>query len=145
MLACQEDDMGEVRAEITLVNIGGQEVADRGYIPRDQVRRVTVNAVADTGAWTLVINEKIRDALGLRVEIPTQSTVAGGGKVASGITEPVRIHWEDRRTTCEAVCIPGEEEALMGAIPLEGMDLIVHPLENKVTGKHGTKFLSVIK
>ena len=52
--------MGEVRAEITLVNIGDQEVANRGYIPQDQVRRLTVNAVVDTGAWTLVINEETR-------------------------------------------------------------------------------------
>ncbi|MDR0636543.1 MAG: hypothetical protein LBF87_05630 [Treponema sp.] len=47
--------MGEVRTEITLVNIGDQNDANRGYIPQDQVRRLTVNAVVDTGAWTLVI------------------------------------------------------------------------------------------
>jgi clan AA aspartic protease len=137
--------MGEVRAEITLVNVGDQEVANRGYMPKDQVRHLTVNAVIDTGAWMLVINEKIREALGLRVEKSTQSTVAGGGKIVGGITEPVRVRWKDRDTVCEAVCLPGEEDVLMGAIPLEGMDLIVHPLENKVTGKHGAKFLSVIK
>ena len=48
--------MGEVRTEITLVNIGDQNDADRGYMPQDQVRRLTVDAVVDTGAWTLVIN-----------------------------------------------------------------------------------------
>jgi clan AA aspartic protease len=114
-------------------------------MPKDQVRWFTVNAVVGTGTWTLVINEKIREALGLRVEKPAKSTVARGGKILCGITEPVRIHWKDRNTVCEAVCLPDEEDVLMGVLPLEGMDLIVHPLENKVTGKHGAKFRSVIK
>jgi hypothetical protein len=42
--------MGEVLAEVTLVNIADQNIADRGYMPQDQVRRLTVNAVVDTGA-----------------------------------------------------------------------------------------------
>jgi predicted aspartyl protease len=137
--------MGEVRTEITLVNIGDQNVADRGYIPQDQVRQLTVNAVVDTGAWTLDINEETREKLGLRVEKTGETTVAGGGKVPGGITEPVRIYWKDRRTTCEAVCLPGEDEVLMGALPLEGMDLMVHPLENKVIGAHGDKMRYVVK
>jgi predicted aspartyl protease len=41
--------------------------ADRGFIPRNQVRQVTVNALVDTGAWTLVINEAARQKLGLNV------------------------------------------------------------------------------
>jgi clan AA aspartic protease len=137
--------MGEVKTEITLVNAGDAVKARDGFIPESEVRRLTVNAVVDTGAWTLVINEKIREKLGLRVEKPAQSTVAGGGKVACGITEPVRVHWEDRDTVCEAVCLPDEEHVLMGAIPLEGMDLMVHPLKNEVVGAHGDKFVSVIK
>jgi hypothetical protein len=44
--------MGEVRTEVTLVNIEDQGVANRSYIPQDQVRRLTVNAVVDTGAWS---------------------------------------------------------------------------------------------
>jgi hypothetical protein len=49
--------MGEVHTEITLVNIGDQNTADRGFISQDQVRQITVNALVDTGAWTLIINE----------------------------------------------------------------------------------------
>ena len=60
--------MGEVRAEITLVNIGDAIKARDGFIPESEVRRLTVNAVVDTGAWTLVINEETRQKLGLRVE-----------------------------------------------------------------------------
>jgi hypothetical protein len=44
------NNMGEVNTEITLVNIEDKEVAGRGHIPQDQVRRLTINAVVDTGA-----------------------------------------------------------------------------------------------
>jgi clan AA aspartic protease len=137
--------MGEVRTEITLVNIGDQNDARRGYMPQDQVRRLTVNAVVDTGAWTLVINEETCEKLGLRVKKPSETTVAGGGRVSSGITEYVEVRWKDRETACEAVVLPGEEDVLLGAYPLEGMDLMVHPKKQEVVGAHGDKIRNVVK
>jgi clan AA aspartic protease len=137
--------MGEVRTEITLVNIRDTVKAEEGIIPKSAARRLTVNAVVDTGAWTLVINEETREKLGLRVEEAAETTVAGGGKVSGGVTEPVRVYWKNRRTTCEAVVLPGEEDVLLGALPLEGMDLTVNPLRNEVTGAHGDKMRIVIK
>jgi clan AA aspartic protease len=137
--------MGEVRTEITLVNIGDQNVADRGFMPQDQVRQLTVNAVVDTVAWTLVINEETRGKLGLRVKKPSETTVAGGGKVSSRITEYVEVRWKDRETACEAVVLPGEEEVLMGAYPLEGLDLMIHPKTQEVVGAHGDTVRNVVK
>ena len=143
--------MGEVRTEITLVNIEDQGVANRGYMPQEQVRRLTVNAVVDTGAWTrqqglaLVINEAIREKLGLRVEGTLDTTVAGGGKVPSQVTEEVRICWKNRKASCEAVVLPDETEVLLGALPLEAMDLTVNPKRKEVVGAHGDTRLSVVK
>ncbi|MDR1149969.1 MAG: aspartyl protease family protein [Spirochaetaceae bacterium] len=137
--------MGIVRTEITLVNIEDQGVANRGYIPQDQVRRLTVNALVDTGAWTLVISEKTREKLGLRVKKTSEATVAGGGKVPGGITEYVEVRWKDRETSCEAVVLPGEEDVLLGAYPLEGLELMVHPKTQEVVGAHGDNRYNVIK
>jgi clan AA aspartic protease len=137
--------MGEVRTKITLVNIEDQSVANRGYIPQDQVRRLTVDAVVDTGAWTLIINEATREKLGLKVEETVETTVAGGGTILSQVTEPVRIHWKNRNTPCKAVVLPDEEDVLLGALPLEGMDLMIHPLRQEVIGAHGDKARSVVK
>ncbi|MDR2537154.1 MAG: aspartyl protease family protein [Treponema sp.] len=137
--------MGEVRTEITLVNIGDKEIANRGYIPEDQVRQITVNAVVDTGAWTLVINEETREKLGLRVEEAKEVTTAGGVTIPGVITGYVEVRWKDRKTACEAIVLPGEDDVLLGALPLEGMDLMVHPLENRVIGAHGSKMRYVVK
>jgi predicted aspartyl protease len=137
--------MGEVRTEVTLVNIGDKNDANRGYMPQEEVRRLTVDAVVETGAWTLVINEETRAKLGLRVEEASEPTVAGGAKFPSRITEYVEVCWKDRRTACEAVVLPGEEDVLLGAYPLEGLDLMVHPKKQEVVGAHGDKRLNVVK
>jgi hypothetical protein len=157
--------MGEVRTEITLVNIGDQNDARRGYMPQDQVRRLTVNAVVDTGARTgtagpLVINEETREKLGLRVEeaaetwrkplafaseFATQTPGNGRGTVPGGITEYVEVRRKDRETACEAVVLPGEEDVLLGAYPLEGIDLMVNPKKQEVVGAHGDKIRNVVK
>jgi clan AA aspartic protease len=137
--------MGEVRTEITLVNIADAVKAQDGFIPESAVRRLTVNAVVNTGAWTLVINEETREKLGLRVKETTETGVAGGGTVPGGITEYVEVRWKDRNTACEAIVLPGEEDVLLGAYPLEGMDLTVNPKKQEVTGAHGDKVRYVVK
>jgi hypothetical protein len=39
--------------------------------------------------------------------------------------------------TCQPWVLPGMKEILLGAIPLEDMDLIVDPVDQKLVGKHG--------
>jgi hypothetical protein len=94
--------MGEVRTEVTLVNIRDAANAQSGFIPETEIRRLTVNAVVDTGAVTLVINEETRKKLGLQVKDAGEATVAGGGKVQSQITEYVEVCWKDRNFPCKA-------------------------------------------
>ena len=137
--------MSEVRTEITLVNIGDTVKARDGLIPESEIRRLKVNAVVDTGAWTLVINEAVREKLGLLVEESEETTLAGGVKVPCRITEYVDIRWKNRKTACEAVVLPDEEDVLMGAYPLEGLDLMIHPKTQEVIGAHGDKVRNVVK
>ena len=79
------------------------------------------------------------------MEETSETTVAGGGTVPSQVTEPVRVYWKNRRTTCEAVVLPGEEDVLLGALPLEGMDLTVNPKRQELIGAHGDKARNVVK
>ena len=59
--------MGTVYDEITLRNATDVVMKRRGLIKESEVRHITVQAVADTGALTLIINEAGREALGLRI------------------------------------------------------------------------------
>jgi hypothetical protein len=57
----------------------------------------------------------------------------------------VEIRWKNRKAACEALVLPGEDEILLGAYPLEGMDLMVHPKLQEVVGAHGDKVRNVVK
>jgi clan AA aspartic protease len=141
----KENDMGEVRTEITLTNLEDRSVANRGYMPHDQVRHLTVNAVVDTGAWTLVINEETREKLGVRITGMDPGTLADGTKGHYPVAGPLEVTWKDRRAVCEAVVLPHAEDILLGAIPLEGLDLMVHPRKEEVVGVHGDQPLHAIR
>ena len=129
--------MGCVYAEITLKNAADLTAVQLGLIGESKVRSVVVNALVDTGAGTLVINEEVNQKLGLKVDQVRESTLADGSKHMYKRMEPVRVHWKNRDTICIPTVVPGADEVLLGAIPLEDMDLIVDPKEEKLTGRHG--------
>jgi clan AA aspartic protease len=132
-----EVKMGTTYAEITLQNAADVSNVGRGYITEKDVRQITLRAMVDTGAYTLVINEEIREKLGLAIEQQEQSFLADGTVRSYGKTEPIKIYWENRMCNCSAVVVPGAETILLGAIPLEDMDLIVNPKTQELIGAHG--------
>jgi len=129
--------MGTVHAEVTLMNAFDERKAREGLIRDDEIRMVTITAVVDTGAASLVINEELSQKLGLRIERERSARVADGRRVFCKVTEPVKVHWKNRWTSCEAMVIPGAETVLLGAIALEGMDLMVNPVALELAGAHG--------
>jgi clan AA aspartic protease len=137
--------MGMVYAEITLKNAGDVADVQRGFIKDHEIRQVTVTAVVDTGAASLVINESIRQKLGLEVRGLRRATLANDTREICKKTEPVEIHWRNRDTACPALVVSGNGDVLLGAIPLEDMDLIVHPLKQELTGAHGDEIVSMLK
>ena len=138
--------MGTVYAEITLKNAGDVSEFQRGHIGEQEVRSVTVTAMVDTGCGSLVITEQVREKLGLAIEELCNVELANGGKEECSLTEPVRICWKNRHTACQALVLPGAAgEVLLGAIPLEGMDLLVDPVRQELAGVHGDKALYMAK
>lgn len=137
--------MGEVYAEITLKNGGDIVLARNGHITEQGIRSATVTALVDTGATTLVMGEKLRKQLGLTIVETKTATLAGGTKSYCHITEPVQIYWNERSSSVQAWVLPGDEDILLGLIPLEEMDLIVDPKNRKLVGAHGDEVLGKIK
>ncbi|GHU52631.1 hypothetical protein FACS1894200_13180 [Spirochaetia bacterium] len=136
--------MGTTYAEITLRNERDVTNMDQGLIKESEIRQVTVQSLADTGAGTLVITEAIQKELGLATKFTRESTVANGQKVITMITETVEVCWEDRSMTCRPWVLPGADKVLLGAIPLEDMDLMVDPIHQRLVGVHGDKPVDMI-
>jgi predicted aspartyl protease len=137
--------MSTFYTEITLENPRDAGNVVEGIIKETEVRKVTANALVDTGAWTLVINEETRAKLGLHILYTSKSEVANGVMETGSVTEAVNIYWKDRHTACTAFVLPNETEILFGALPLEGMDLMVNPKREEVVGAHGDKPLRKVK
>ena len=137
--------MSTVKTKITIKNAGDVMDVKRGYITEEQVRTLTVDALADTGAWTLVIDEGTCQKLGLELRGPEPGVLADGSSVVCQITDGVEVHWKDRQTVCPALVVPGADEILFGALPMEGMDLIVHLWKEEVVGAHSDTALYRLK
>ena len=136
--------MGTFLEEITLENVIDRADADRGYIKDNEVRTIKVEAMPDTGAWTLVINEEIREKLGLEIKKEVRSTLADGTVRKYPLTGPVKIRWKNRDTFQSAVVVADAKKVLLGALPLEGMDLIVDPVKQTLAGANGDEAVYVI-
>jgi clan AA aspartic protease len=136
--------MGPFKEEITLENTLDRGFARHGYIKESEIRALKVEAIPDTGAWTLVINEDIRQKLGLTIEETSISSLADGKSDTYDVTVGVKIRWKDRSTILPAVVVPNAKEILLGALPLEAMDLMVDPVHGKLVGVHGDQQLHVL-
>jgi clan AA aspartic protease len=115
------------------------EASKRGLITESEIRQATVEALVDTGARTLVINRELFEQLGLKEATRQKATYANNSKTECIITEPVEIHWEDRSFTVPDIVLDDVPRILLGVIPLEGMNLIVDTVNEKLVGANGDK------
>jgi clan AA aspartic protease len=125
------------KEEITLVNARDVGNVREGIIPETKIRSLTIKAMPDTGAWVLVINEETRAKLGLATVGSVGATLADGSRSTYQQTEAVKIQWKDRSTTQQALLVPNAKDILLGALPLEAMDLMVDPVNERLVGVHG--------
>jgi len=129
--------MGMIQTEITLKNATDESKAREGLIREQEIRSITLTAVVDTGAASLVIGEELREKLGLCIVEERSVKLADGRQTACKLTETVEVHWKNRHWPCAAMVIPNAETVLLGAIPLEGMDLMINPKTQELVGVHG--------
>ena len=119
--------MGHVYADITLFNSFEVLAAKKGLMAEGDVKSLTVNALVDSGAMTLTINEDIAKQLDLEVREQIEATLADGSRRTCDIVGPVDIHFKNRSACIRAFVLPGADEILLGVIPLEEMDVLIDP------------------
>lgn len=126
--------MGLVYADIKLINGIDFDQAKKNKIGQDEVREMTVRMMADSGSIEMVIYENIQEYLQLSFIEKRRLVLADGTIGEYDIVGPVRVEFEDRNTVCYAVVMEGDTEPLLGAIPMQGMDVIIHPRSNELSG-----------
>jgi len=105
--------MGLVTAKLLLRN------------PRASERQIEVEALADSGAVHLCIPDSIRSTLGLEAIGDKQVTLADGSSARVPYVGPIEIRFKNRVGFAGALVLG--DQVLMGAIPMEDMDLVIVP------------------
>jgi clan AA aspartic protease len=124
--------MGLIHAEIELINGGDLEMVRRNLMDQDEVKRMFVTMLVDTGAYNLCINEVIQEQLQFPIVEKRKAQLANGSIEEYDVVDNVQVRFKNRATTCRAMVLPGDTEPLFGAIPMEDMDLIIHPLKQEL-------------
>ena len=124
--------MGLVYAEIEIINGGDLELARRGYMDKDEVKRMWLTALVDTGSYMFCINESIQEQMQFPVVEKRKAETADGRIVECDVVDNVQIRFKNRATTCRAMVLPNNNEPLLVVIPLEDMDVLIHPLRQEL-------------
>lgn len=100
--------------------------------PRDsRIATLEVEALVDTGAMTLCLPARIAESLQLEELERREVTLADGGKHLVAYVGPVKVGFGKRGCFTGAFVLG--QRVLVGAIPLDDMDLVVNPVTRQVT------------
>src|ERR1041385_7454583 len=119
--------MGFTYARIELVNADDQALVRRKLLPASKIRKTTVKALVDSGASSVAINERIQKKLGLPLMRTSFAELADGSKIPVQVVGPVSLKFKNRTTIAYAHVLPHNARPLLGANPMEDMDLVIHP------------------
>jgi clan AA aspartic protease len=119
--------MGHVYAEIELTNEDDVALHRHGILPENQIKKITCRALVDSGAWDLVINEEIQKQLDLPVIERRAVEMADETVLIIDVVGPIEVRFENKRTIVDAVIMPGTSGVLLGAYPMEGLDVMIDP------------------
>ena len=116
--------MGEIVVAVELENPGDRAVVDRGYGQESDIRRTTVEAIADAGAVISMLPQNVVERIG----VPTQRTVvvtyADDRKEERPVAGPVTMKIGNRFMNTDCVVGPPLSQPLIGQIVMEALDLV---------------------
>ena len=117
--------MGNVYAEVELINGDDRVAARRHIIGEEEIRKIKVTMLVDSGACMMAINEHIQSYLNLPVLEKERIVLADGSIAECDVVGPIEVRFANRRANCDAYVLPGDSEPLLGAIPMEQMDVVI--------------------
>ncbi|WP_439545198.1 clan AA aspartic protease [Sandarakinorhabdus sp.] len=106
--------MGLVFQTIRLANFG-----------RDDLEEIDANALVDSGAAELCVPQHIANQLRLKQLEEREVRIANGDRVLVPYVGGVRVEVFGRQTVTSAIVIG--DQVLLGTIPMQAMDLVIHP------------------
>ena len=104
----------------------------RNKLDKDEVKKMRVNMLVDSGAYMMAINEAVQEVLQLPFREKKKAQLADGSVIEYDVVGPIEVRFKNRTSICNAVILKGENECLLGAIPMEEMDVLIHPMTHQL-------------
>lgn len=136
--------MGLIHAEIELINAEDIGLARKNYIGEDEIKKIRIDMLVDTGSYNLCINEEIQVQLQLPFVEKRSAYTADNRLIEMDVVGPVFVKFKNRTTSCLAMVLPGNSEPQLGAIPLEDMDVLIHPQRQELIVNPDHPYMSVM-
>lgn len=124
-MAATGTTVGRITLEFTIANYRDVVAAEASLLPPEQVRRVTLRGVVDTGATRLVLPESAVDQLGLPPSGQATVRFADRRPALLAMVKNVSVELLGRQGVFTAVVEPGRDTALIGAIVMEDLNFLV--------------------
>ncbi len=124
--------MGLIYAKLDLISAGDRELFRKGYIKEKDIKKETVKALVDSGAYMMCINEHLHNQLDLPIVDYQEAELADGSIRKVPVVGPLIVNFENRTTSCNALVLPGESEVLLGSIPMEDLDVVMVPQKQTI-------------
>jgi clan AA aspartic protease len=118
-------NMGLVYADIELINGDDLALVRHEMMGEEEVKRMRVSMLVDTGSVYMCINENIQEQLQLPVLEQRKGQLDNGHIVEYDVVGSLEVRFKNRRCSVNAMVLPGDNEPLLGAIPLEDMDVLL--------------------
>lgn len=130
--------MGQLYVPVILRNAREYVLAQHGHLSFEAVHTYeTTEALIDTGALHVVLPPAVAEHLGLLRMGYTGARLADGRTAEVPITESVYVEIQLRQTAVPALVMG--DTILIGAIVLEGLDLVVDCLRGQLLPNLGTR------
>lgn len=118
-----ENKMGKVLTNLTVINRADQAFAEAGYIPEEAIRSIKLEEVlVERSVTTLCLPADVIALLGLEILREVDVATPTGIK-KSRIFQDARIYLCGREGTFDCLELPGGQNAILGLIPLEALGL----------------------
>ena len=124
--------MGLAYADIELTNADDVALARKHIIGQEEIKSLHAHMLVDNGALNLCINESIQAQLQLPFLEKRIAELANGNREEYDLVGPVVVKFKNRQTVCNALVLQGDNEPLFGAIPMEDMDVLIHPARQEL-------------
>ena len=133
-------EMGHTLVTIKVENVGDWMAVPEKRRGKARIRTVIIpDALVDTGTTYLCLPSRYIKELGLKPFPRTISATTATGVVERRLFGGTMLTIEGRSDIFAVAELPDAAPALVGVIPLEGLDFIVDPTTQTLAGKHGSK------